>query len=160
MYGRKRRRAVVLAVLLAAMLGLAACGSQGGPARTGQPAAAEESGEVPGPEGSPAEGDASETEGGTRGPEGSPAQGDASQESEEVPGPEGSLAEGDNRGSEAAAQDDGAVREELTALEVVRLMGNGINLGNTMEAYGRAHLGTDARPTQYETFWGQPVPLI
>lgn len=36
-------------------------------------------------------------------------------------------------------------------------MGNGINLGNTMEAYGRAHLGTDARPTQYETFWGQPV---
>ncbi len=153
MYGRKRRRAVVLAVLLAAMLGLAACGSQGGPART----AAEESGEVPGPEGSPAEGDASETEGGTRGPEGSPAQGDASQESEEVPGPEGSLAEGDNRGSEAAAQDDGAVREELTALEVVRLMGNGINLGNTMEAYGRAHLGTDARPTQYETFWGQPV---
>ncbi|GFH96241.1 xyloglucan-specific endo-beta-1,4-glucanase BoGH5A [Lachnospiraceae bacterium] len=162
MYGRKRRRAVVLAVLLAAMLGLAACGSQGGPARTGQPAAAEESGEVPGAEGSPAEGDAPETEGspaegGTRGPEGSPAQGGASQESEEVPGPEGSLAEGDNRGSEAAAQDDGAVREELTALEVVRLMGNGINLGNTMEAYGRAHLGTDARPTQYETFWGQPV---
>lgn len=165
MYVGKRRRTVALAVLLAAMLGLAACGSQGGPARTGQPAAGEVSGaegspaegDAPEAEESPAEGDASETEGSTRGPEGSPAQGDASQESEEVPGPEGSLAEGDNRGSEAAAQDDGAVREELTALEVVRLMGNGINLGNTMEAYGRAHLGTDARPTQYETFWGQPV---
>lgn len=53
--------------------------------------------------------------------------------------------------------DDGTVRESLTALEVAELMGNGINLGNTMEAYGRASLGTGAQPSQYETFWGQPV---
>ncbi len=30
MYGRKRRRAVALAVLMAAVPGLAACGNQGG----------------------------------------------------------------------------------------------------------------------------------
>lgn len=53
--------------------------------------------------------------------------------------------------------DDGVVRESLTALEVAELMGNGINLGNTMEAYGRASLGTSAEPTRYETCWGQPV---
>lgn len=53
--------------------------------------------------------------------------------------------------------DDGTVRESLTAIEVTELMGNGINLGNTMEAYGRNDLGTDAEPTQYETYWGQPV---
>ena len=53
--------------------------------------------------------------------------------------------------------DDGVVRESLTALEVAELMGNGINLGNTMEAYGRGSLGTSADPTRYETCWGQPV---
>ncbi|MBQ8377995.1 MAG: hypothetical protein IJX42_02565, partial [Oscillospiraceae bacterium] len=31
-------------------------------------------------------------------------------------------------------KDDGSVQKELTALEVVKEMGNGINLGNTMEA--------------------------
>lgn len=36
-------------------------------------------------------------------------------------------------------------------------MGNGINLGNTMEAYGRAALGIEADVSTYETFWGQPV---
>lgn len=50
-----------------------------------------------------------------------------------------------------------AMNPDLTALEVVRLMGNGINLGNTMEAYGRVSLGLTADPTAYETSWGQPV---
>lgn len=66
----------------------------------------------------------------------------------------------DVAGDAAAANkggDDGSVRESLTALEVAELMGNGINLGNTMEAYGRASLGTDADPAKYETCWGQPV---
>ena len=36
-------------------------------------------------------------------------------------------------------------------------MGNGINLGNTMEAYGRKSLGLNAPVSSYETFWGQPV---
>lgn len=50
----------------------------------------------------------------------------------------------------------GSVREDLTSIEVVKLMGNGINLGNTMEAYGHLELGTDAEVSEYETFWGQP----
>lgn len=55
------------------------------------------------------------------------------------------------------AGDDGSVREALTSLEVAELMGNGINLGNTMEAYGRANLGVGAEVSAYETCWGQPV---
>lgn len=46
---------------------------------------------------------------------------------------------------------------DLTSLEVVELMGNGINLGNTMEAYGRKTLGTKAGVSSYETLWGMPV---
>lgn len=49
------------------------------------------------------------------------------------------------------------MRTELTALEFVELMGNGINLGNTMEAYGRADFGVGAKTAAYETYWGQPV---
>lgn len=45
----------------------------------------------------------------------------------------------------------------LTSLELAVLMGNGINLGNTMEAYGRDSLGVGADVSAYETFWGQPV---
>ncbi len=52
--------------------------------------------------------------------------------------------------------DDGSVRSDLTSLEVVTLMGNGINLGNTMEAYGRANYGTGAEVSSYETYWGMP----
>lgn len=63
----------------------------------------------------------------------------------------------DGSSSNIPTNDDGVMREELTSLELVKLMGNGINLGNTMEAYGRISLGTDAEVTQYETFWGQPV---
>ncbi|GIP52968.1 glycoside hydrolase family 5 protein [Paenibacillus vini] len=47
--------------------------------------------------------------------------------------------------------------KEITALEVANLMGNGINLGNTMEAYGHVSLGVDAETSAYETLWGQPV---
>ena len=53
--------------------------------------------------------------------------------------------------------DDGSIRPELTSLEVVRLMGNGINLSNTMEAYGRASMGISGLVHDYETYWGQPV---
>lgn len=53
--------------------------------------------------------------------------------------------------------DDGAMREELTSLELAELMGNGINLGNTMEAYGHLSSGVGQEPSVYETLWGQPV---
>ena len=54
-------------------------------------------------------------------------------------------------------KDNAGVRTELTSVELTKLMGNGINLGNTMEAYGHASLGTGAAVSSYETLWGQPV---
>ena len=48
------------------------------------------------------------------------------------------------------------IRKELTALELTKLMGNGINLGNTMEACD-TKLGPDKSTSTYETLWGQPV---
>ncbi|MGF7145042.1 endoglucanase [Anaerotaenia torta] len=59
--------------------------------------------------------------------------------------------------SSAEAGDDGQEQKELTSLEVAKRMGNGINLGNTMEAYGRASLGVGASVSSYETSWGMPV---
>lgn len=53
--------------------------------------------------------------------------------------------------------DNGVIRKELTSLEVADLMGNGINLGNTMEAYGRVSYGVGADVSSYETCWGSPV---
>ena len=47
--------------------------------------------------------------------------------------------------------------KDLNSLEVAELMGNGINLGNTMEAYGRASHGVGKATSLYETAWGQPV---
>ena len=52
--------------------------------------------------------------------------------------------------------DHGFMRRDLTAVELSELMGNGINLGNTMEAFGRRELGLQAPVSSYETFWGQP----
>ena len=45
------------------------------------------------------------------------------------------------------------------AVEMSRRMGNGINLGNTMEACNNGKLGGNTRdlPGFYETLWGQPV---
>lgn len=57
---------------------------------------------------------------------------------------------------EADAVDNGVMREGLTALEATRLMGNGINLGNTLEACdNNVGIKTNA-PLSYETSWGQP----
>lgn len=57
---------------------------------------------------------------------------------------------------EAAAVDNGVMREGLTALEATRLMGNGINLGNTLEACDN-NVGIKTNtPLSYETHWGQP----
>ncbi len=44
----------------------------------------------------------------------------------------------------------------LTSLEVISLMGNGINLGNTLEAYNHQGYLGGADPTNFETSWGQP----
>lgn len=47
--------------------------------------------------------------------------------------------------------------EHMDALQFTKVMGNGINLGNTMEAAGAYWLGYNADPKKYETSWGQPV---
>lgn len=49
------------------------------------------------------------------------------------------------------------MNSSLTALELVHMMGNGTNLGNTMEACDTA-IGSKFKdnPTYYETCWGQP----
>jgi endoglucanase len=46
---------------------------------------------------------------------------------------------------------------DLTPLEMTRVMGHGINLGNTMEACnpGRRSIGAD--PSVFERMWGQPI---
>lgn len=57
---------------------------------------------------------------------------------------------------EAEAVDNGVMREGLTALEATRLMGNGINLGNTLEACDN-NVGIKTNtPLSYEMHWGQP----
>lgn len=58
--------------------------------------------------------------------------------------------------AEEAVVDNGVMREGLTALEATRLMGNGINLGNTLEACdNNVGIKTNA-PLSYEPYWGQP----
>ena len=58
--------------------------------------------------------------------------------------------------AEEAVVDNGVMREGLTALEATRLMGNGINLGNTLEACD-SNVGIKTNtPLSYETYWGQP----
>ncbi|MFA6937979.1 MAG: glycoside hydrolase family 5 protein [Treponema sp.] len=47
--------------------------------------------------------------------------------------------------------------KNLTATELTKIMGNGINLGNTMEAYRGWMKSTTRDATSYEQFWGQPI---
>lgn len=54
---------------------------------------------------------------------------------------------------------DDSSLEDMSAIQFTKIMGNGINLGNTMEATsGAGWPGLHASdPTLYETMWGQPV---
>lgn len=45
----------------------------------------------------------------------------------------------------------------MTALELTQKMGNGINLGNTLEAYRGWNNNQNQFPEFYEKLWGQPV---
>ena len=44
----------------------------------------------------------------------------------------------------------------MTSLDMIRVMGNGINLGNTLEAYNHNGYLAGADPDGFETGWGQP----
>lgn len=59
-------------------------------------------------------------------------------------------------GTEGATDDANAGGDKATSLDFVKKMGNGINLGNTMEAYGARDKGTELAVKLYETSWGQP----
>lgn len=63
-------------------------------------------------------------------------------------GDDGTTADGNNGTTDNLA--------DMTALEVSKIMGNGINLGNTMESGDRKKLGTEAAIKLYETNWRQP----
>ena len=53
--------------------------------------------------------------------------------------------------------DNGIMLKDLTANELVRLMGNGTNLGNTMEATNSNSKNNSVYPiSSLETMWGQP----
>ena len=53
--------------------------------------------------------------------------------------------------------DDGSLNKDMTSLELVKIMGNGINLGNTMEAYTHSHGKEDIFTDDSEQAWGQPI---
>lgn len=48
--------------------------------------------------------------------------------------------------------------KKMDSITFVKEMGNGINLGNTMEATNN-WLGFNANPEQYELAWGQPITI-
>ena len=52
--------------------------------------------------------------------------------------------------------DNGVMREEMTAFQMVHNMGLGINLGNTLESVGVTWIQNPGI-TDYETAWGAPV---
>ena len=67
---------------------------------------------------------------------------------------ESTSSEAENTVSAAAAE----ITTDMTALELCKVMGNGINLGNTMEAYGHnSYVKGEADPTDCEHNWGQPT---
>ena len=68
-----------------------------------------------------------------------------------------SKADEGSKESTVKTNDDGSVNADLTSLELVRLMGNGINLGNTMEAYTHSYGKEDIYPDESENAWGQPI---
>lgn len=51
---------------------------------------------------------------------------------------------------------DSSEANSMTSLEVIRAMGNGINLGNTLEAYNHAAYLAGSDPGHFESGWGQP----
>ncbi len=53
--------------------------------------------------------------------------------------------------------DEEEMLKGLNALELTQLMGNGINLGNTMEAYNHSGYIGGSDPTMFENIWGQPT---
>ena len=60
-----------------------------------------------------------------------------------------------NNGNETAVTESAAEFRDISTFDLVKEMGYGINLGNTLEACGDWISGTS--PQSYETAWGSPV---
>ena len=57
--------------------------------------------------------------------------------------------------TDAVTEDvSGAAIKNMTSLEMIRAMGNGINLGNTLEAYNHNSYVSGSDPDGFETIWG------
>ena len=54
------------------------------------------------------------------------------------------------------ASDEEEKLKAMTSLDMIRAMGNGINLGNTLEAYNHKSYISGMNPDGFETIWGQP----
>ena len=65
---------------------------------------------------------------------------------------------GTSEAASAETTESAADTEEnnMTSLEVIRAMGNGINLGNTLEAYNHQAYINGSSATSGEIVWGQP----
>lgn len=79
--------------------------------------------------------------------------GEAGKENSETTGDNGTMASVGETLPPMEAPSEG---NSLTSLEVIRLMGNGTNLGNTLEAYSHKTYLNGANPDGMETGWGQP----
>ena len=62
----------------------------------------------------------------------------------------------DTSSEEGEGKEESVNLLELSSKDFAVEMGNGTNLGNTMEAYGHKE-GIDKETSFYETFWGSPV---
>ena len=70
----------------------------------------------------------------------------------------GNTAQESGTASTATQESQNSAEENaMTSLEVIRAMGNGINLGNTLEAYNHQGYLNGSSPTLAETSWGQPT---
>lgn len=63
----------------------------------------------------------------------------------------------DNNGKPVYTPVDDQDMENMSAIQFTKIMGNGINLGNTMEATGDWWSYTEEDVTCYEGMWGQPI---
>ena len=91
-----------------------------------------------------------------------PAAGDTTTVADDAAVQDGGNDETDSAPSAVGNNAQGDADEEeklkgLNALELTQLMGNGINLGNTMEAYNHSAYLNGSNPTSFENIWGQPT---
>lgn len=75
---------------------------------------------------------------------------------EETSAAEVSVSEIEASAAEESVPDEEEAIRKMTSLDMIRAMGNGINLGNTLEAYNHSSYVGGADPDGFETVWGQP----